>query len=450
MFSKTPIFEPTSNTILGEAFISHGQKYANDKTYSVGNVECAWLNALFDAAKLRSDSNLLIFIDKLIKLLECPPLAGNNFKDEFRTIYQKACSYAYPLTWLIIEKHQDILGLTFDYALHCFDMGMLRVMEDQAVLDIEMKAFISSMLARMKKKARTPDHEVFRATFDIYSEAIVYHLLKTRTGDKLRIKKIPEAKTPTPDFECELDVVVNNQTRTLKFYIEVKAFDIVDAPQRYPEMLNEGMEAQIDLERQKAQGRRVAITTTELAPYKPYGEDPEYSPWSLRNVIEVLINKAKNNFKSSQFQCGPTFALANLMRLSPLGQGASTLAPSFYQKYGGGACVSGILWHLAFGKVGYPIYRLPHFEGAKTNDGELTTDGFLVDEDVPSVAGLIVLHFDDEKYRLDGLFDSHWSHAVSGWSDIEVGEVIHALCGDYNTRENERAHDYALHLPKRK
>jgi hypothetical protein len=31
----------------------------------------------------------------------------------------------------------------------------------------------------------------------------------------------------------------------------------------------------------------------------------------------------------------------------------------------------------------------------------------------------------------------------SGWSNLEAEEVIHALCGDYNDRNNGRAHGYA-------
>ena len=30
-----------------------------------------------------------------------------------------------------------------------------------------------------------------------------------------------------------------------------------------------------------------------------------------------------------------------------------------------------------------------------------------------------------------------------GWSNIQTEEVMHVLCGDYNDRTNQRAHDYA-------
>jgi hypothetical protein len=44
---------------------------------------------------------------------------------------------------------------------------------------------------------------------------------------------------------------VNSESRTLNLYIEGKALDIVNAPQRLPEMLDEAMDAQIELELQR-------------------------------------------------------------------------------------------------------------------------------------------------------------------------------------------------------
>src|SRR5260370_23437387 len=58
---------------------------------------------------------------------------------------------------------------------------------------------------------------------------------------------------------------------------------------------------------------------------------------------------------------------------------------------------------------------------------------------------LIVLHYDRGTYRFDGLYDAGWVNANSGWSDIEVENIIFALCGDYNDRQNSRAHHYALY-----
>jgi hypothetical protein len=136
--------------------------------------------------------------------------------------------------------------------------------------------------------------------------------------------------------------------------------------------------------------------------------------------------------------------LANVLRLPLPGQGTGTLAPYFYDDLNGGSCVSGVLWHIAFGEFGAPIHRWPEFEGTGTLDGNLQRAGLLVDPAVASPApGLIVLHFDRGAYRLDGFYDSHWKDLTHGWSDIEVTSVLHAICNDYNDKENSSAWKYS-------
>lgn len=159
---------------------------------------------------------------------------------------------------------------------------------------------------------------------------------------------------------------------------------------------------------------------------------------------EKIAEKAANNFGRAQFQQGPTFALLNLLRLPLPGQGASSLAPSFYDDANGGACVSGVLWHVAFGKLGWPIYRYPEFEGDGTADGTLSREGILVDPalDLPA-AGLIALHHDKGAYRFDGLYDSRREDKHGGWTDLETQEVLHALCDAFNDRDNSNAQLYA-------
>ncbi|OSI80609.1 hypothetical protein BSZ21_00600 [Bradyrhizobium canariense] len=146
----------------------------------------------------------------------------------------------------------------------------------------------------------------------------------------------------------------NGKTETLAFFIEVKSLDIVHAPQRLPEMLDEGMEVQIDVDRQIADGQRVAVGVEEIAPHRPYGNDPDYDPRSVRGTIETLIEKAAGNFKNTQFKRGPTFALANILRLPRPESGTGTLAPFYYDRAMGGACVSGVLWKWRLEKSAHP------------------------------------------------------------------------------------------------
>jgi hypothetical protein len=191
--------------------------------------------------------------------------------------------------------------------------------------------------------------------------------------------------------------------------------------------------------------KRVAVASGEIAPHRPFGDDPDHDPRSVRETVETLIEKAAGNFKNTRFKRGPTFALANILRLPRPETGTGTLAPFYYDRSMGGACVSGVLWNMAFGEVGSPIHKTQDFEGKGTADGVLLRAGILVDPalglDTP---GLIVLHHEQGSYCLDGFYDPRWTSEEWGWSDIQVEAVFYALCGEYNDRHNGHAHEYAM------
>jgi hypothetical protein len=96
-------------------------------------------------------------------------------------------------------------------------------------------------------------------------------------------------------------------------------------------------------------------------------------------------------------------------------------------------------------EVGTPIHRTPDFEGKGTADGTLKRAGILVDLSLGlETPGLIVLHYEQGAYCFDGFYDPGWTSQEWGWSDIQVEQVIHELCGEYNDRHNGHAHEYAM------
>jgi hypothetical protein len=307
-----------------------------------------------------------------------------------------------------------------------------------------MREFIDDMLRIHSTAMSVPRFQVFRSLFDVYSEAIVYHLLQERGGAQLTIDKIKQTTNPTPDFKCALSCEINGEPCKLEFYIEVKSLDIVHAQQRLPEMREAALAAQLELESQRQAGKTIAITEHEIEPHRPYVGGAEYDPYSVRQVTETLIEKANNNFKASQFALGPTFALANILRLPLPEQGANALAPFFYHPLNGGACVSGVFWHMVFGELGASIHRNPEFEGAGTADGSLEKAGILIDSALTAIApGVITFYYAQGAYRFNGLYDSRWKSSDSGWSNIETEALFDLLCGDYNSKDNSMAHKYS-------
>ncbi|BBO04470.1 hypothetical protein SG09_38200 [Bradyrhizobium ottawaense] len=443
MLAQTPIWTGPGSTDLADAFERHVPLSRKDRAYFLGVPDTEWLNALRHRAHRDRDPALLELTDRMLLLL-ADPRAHADFKKQFEEAYEKSLRLAYPVSRALLDEFHRQSGIAQDYTLRCFDRGQLREIEDAAAGDTSMRTFAREMLAKLTAQTKSPRHQVYRSVFDVYSEALLCKLMRERAGGRLRISKISETSQAGPDFQCELDTEMNGEGRTLSFFIEVKSLDIVDAPQRLPEMLDESMDAQIELDRQIEEGQQVAIAAGEISPHRRYGGDAGYDPKSVRLAIENLIQKAAGNFKNAQFGRGPTFALANLLRLPLPGQKAGTLAPFYYDPWMGGACVSGVLWHFAFGEVDAPIHRSPDFEEAGTIDGKLGRAGVLIDQSLGlCTPGLIAFHHDQEAYRFDGFYEERWESREWSWSNVETEAVFEALCGDYNNRENGRAYRYS-------
>ncbi|MBY5415359.1 hypothetical protein [Rhizobium leguminosarum] len=441
MLSQTPIGTEQS-TDLGAAFSKHLKEYHFNDRFAVGTIDTGWLDAIRNRSNLQNDATLKRLADELLRLLRDPQRIGPDFKTIVEDAFQGARKFAYPLCTRLLAAIHNTASVSRDYTLSNIDLGQVRRMEDEALNDASMRSFVIDMLRHLDNKSGNPFTEVHRQVFDVYSEALVCRLLRERVGPNLKIEKVPESNVAGPDFRCVLHPD-GNVNEAIEFYIELKSLDVADASFRLKEMMDEGLEVELDLESQILDGARIAIAEGEIAPNRRIGKDQDYDPRSVRKNIELLAGKACGNFKSKQFTRGPTFALANLLRLNVMPQGLGTLAPVFFDEANGGACISGVLWNVAFGNVGDPIHKPPEFEGEGTFDGQLKCAGLLVDPSLQlDAAGFIVLHWDGG-FRFDGFYDARWTHKSAGWSNLQVEEVLYALCEECNNRRNESAYKYS-------
>ena len=367
-------------------------------------------------------------------LLADPQAAGAAFRARFKASYKTASAAACPLWTAILRQHYKLSRVSTDYTLTHFDPSALYALEEEASSDAVVDRFVENILDRLAGSGDFVDQKAWRQAFEIYSEAIAYRLLRNAGGDRISVERMPEEDSSTPDFKCAL---ASDPPRT--FYIEVKTLDIVHADQRHAEMLDDGMLVQDSLDKQVASGKRFAMTTSEIAPYRKFRADPEYDWRAGRMSIERLIEKCRQNFKSSQFALGPTFALASLLRM-PIGDhGLRSLAPFAYDDLNGGACVSGALWNVCFGNLGDPIHRSPEFEGKGTFNGRLEREGILVGDDRLDSPGVLFLRHEDGDYRLDGLIDAYW-RMEDRWSTNDTVDVVDILCRAFNDEKNSNAY----------
>ena len=303
--TTNPYDDISGRTVLGRAFLAHQARFRRDAALSLPAVS----TGVLDAVSSRSDRGAEIAQsrDGMAALLADPQAAGDAFRARFMAGYETARAAACPLWTVIRRENHKLSRVSSDYTLTHFDPSALYALEEEAPSDHVVERFVGQMLDRLAKAGDFVNQKAWRQAFEIYSEAVVYRMLRNAGGHRISVERMQENDGSTPDFRCTL---ASDPPRM--FYVEV--LDIVDAEQRHPEMLDEGMLARDRLDKQVASGKRIAMTMDEIAPYRKFGGDPDYDWRAGRMSIERLIGKCQQNFKPKQFALGPTFALASPAR----------------------------------------------------------------------------------------------------------------------------------------
>lgn len=218
----------------------------------------------------------------------------------------------------------------------------------------------------------------------------------------ISINRIPETTHKTPDFHYKIDHI--------DIFFEVKTLSIVEGHRGINRDLESSLDAQIELEKQIAEGRRVAFAISES---QPYGDKPYKNKGQLTAVIETLIEKTRQNIKLEQFANPYTFLIINLSLIPPFRTENYVLRPAYCDDYLFMKAISGDLWMMAFAYPGMLVFGCPEFEGKPCIECIIEKNGILSDPDFNSISGLLfIVHPWEKKPELWGLFRykdySHW------------------------------------------
>lgn len=423
--SIPPLRKPSS--LLGEAYARFRLQVLQTAP-AMHFVSIDILDELDRLAPKHPDKPFAVQRCQLADLLKDPALSTDQEKrEQFKQVYTQAELAVYPATCAYLQQCHALGGLTQSSSLFAVDLDTLRRIDVLAHSDEILAKFVRQMTAKLAEVKSVPDVQRYGQFFEIYGEAIVLLELRARG---IKVRRVPEGSKSMPDFECETE-------EGKIFYVEVKTFDIVSGVHRHNELLSDALDSEISIEQQIAAGKTVAMAEREVGPYQKAGSDPSYDARSLIRVIDTLREKWRGTFKASQFKQGPTFALALLDRLILPG-GANDIAPYFYDDLEGGACISGVIWHSAFGQVGTPILRYADFAGAPTFEGYLTKPGVYVDTTASfEAAGIIVLDVHQSQRVSYGLASPH--EIGDGWLSDDTEEVLRRLCNYWNDQENSQS-----------
>lgn len=341
-----------------------------------------------------------------------------------REVYHEARKLTFPADAALRRHSQELSDLTTNASLLAVERDVLLEIDLLAHEDPTYATFVSDMVAKLDAVKSAPDPIAYSQFFEIYAEAMVLRFLR---GRDIPTKRIMDAKS-APDFECELE-------DGRPYFVEVKALEIVDGQFRHKEIMEDGLKPNIELERQIAQGKQVAMATGELAPYRKAFGAGEYDHSSLKVVIDTLREKCRQAFKRSQFKRGPTFALVVADRLI-LDGWSSALTPYYFDEHFS-ACVSGVIWNAAFGPVGAPVLKRPEFEGKPNVEGYLESAGLYADATCPFPGlGLVVLQRSSSRRLSYGLKAPVGES--DNWGSDDSEEVLGTMCDAWNDQENSR------------
>lgn len=165
---------------------------------------------------------------------------------------------------------------------------------------------------------------------------------------------------------------------------EIKTLSVVSSQLNLKNMDESSFETQLDLAKQVAAGKKIAISINEISPHGEVKANKTFT-----TLIRNLINKANNNIKSGQYSDAPTCLVLNLLLIDGYYTGNAHLRPVVGGYPSDWNLMSGVYWALAFGKSEHLVYGLPEFEGLPSVEGSLEREGILISH--PEIAALILV-----------------------------------------------------------
>jgi hypothetical protein len=253
------------------------------------------------------------------------------------------------------------------------------------IKDIENASSTNSVLSKYCNKLITiAQRKDFVLNGDLTAEFVQLfgeaHFAALCCDRSISLNIFPKQKnTKTPDFF--------HASSKQKLYFEVKTLSVVNGGRGINNDLLKSLNAQIDVEQQLQQGKRVAIGESEMQPYA----DKPCQAGNTTAVISTLIDKTRQNIKSGQYLNGITFLVINLCLIPPTIIDNRTLRPGYCDDLMFPNVITGELWMLAFAQPGMLIFGHPEFEGKPCIEGIIQKYGILSEGEFVKISGLLCI-----------------------------------------------------------
>jgi hypothetical protein len=221
--------------------------------------------------------------------------------------------------------------------------------EDGAATVPSLAPYLDSLLSI----AQTPDFAIDEQATNEFAQIVgEAHFMALAADHGLKLTKVAEQRTPTPDFEC-----AHGKQR---LHFEVKTLSVGGGNRGIEKTLQEAARANDEINRQVSAGRRIAVSTQVVT---PYGQMTPQSPGAIYFAIDTMLEKIRGNLKLGQFSRPNTFLVVDLSLLLVIPGGRENLRPRYRDPQIVETMVSGILWTVAFGVPDTKVFEFADFEG---------------------------------------------------------------------------------------
>lgn len=276
----------------------------------------------------------------------------------------------------LIEKFSTALNNSRKFA----DNGYLRLLSD-SVKTVEAASQFDKVLDRyIKELEDTISQPAFpldgQLTNDFAQKFAEAHFYQLCSDKGIKLERLPGRDYKTPDFKFVVDGV--------EMYFEIKTPSIVGGKEEINEVLYNSLNARIDIEKQLAAKKQVAIATSEMS---FYGAKPQ-KEGLMTSVLNTLIDKGNQNIKKEQFSNANTFLVLNLCLVPPYHSENSSLRPICCDHH---ELSSGELWMTAFAEPGMLIHGIPEAEGKAAIEGTSTKYGILAEPLHSYICGMLIV-----------------------------------------------------------
>jgi len=322
---------------------------------------------------------------------------------------------------------QDANELTYLPLLQEIDLPTIRRMEEDAHSD-EYARRKCRKIRELLPSLTIMNINTQRSIFNHFAEVRFYYELRNESV----ITAIAEGNGPTPDFRIDFEGSA--------LFGEVKSISMAGSDANYTGVIWDAFGAELEFERQRRQGRRACIAEFVIQPARRAEGDRNYDSRSARAVIEVINTKIRDLFNPAQFALGPTILFADLSQWALGCDAVRSLIPCYHEEWPG-SNGSGVLWQVAFGRLGDLVFRPPEFEGASSDDGTLATQGLLLE--FQTIAGVVFRYGLGDRARFLGLCQANQETPVARF----IRQVADHVNDDQNTYGHQLEMAYQQQFP---